>query len=404
MDKTGLVIMNKLPSFPRPSPHLYQIMSDLFCDRTGEHDNDHFYADDHEVEASFGKKASAIDLMPPKLLESILDVLKLSFAGTRFKNLDQLNTIIDREVVGAGADDEPAYHLNQRNAIVHSLYFAARDKRVNWGHLVNILNGLDTHEVSKVRDFFEFMGSDLEALLDAGQLGFDMPESEGSRLPRQEFSGSTFVRDPAQAGWIREDVFSSKFCVHMRYEAWDSEEARYAHSGNPVAYAGTLEDALLLSGLYLDNMRKYYKSLSDYRESIAEDDKTPTFISINTDQGVIVRGKLKVELAEADDRQPDSQHRHMITVSNTWFRRIGPDLITDLSTQIDKDKATWRENTRGDTFDQTLRERIHANEEKIKMCNFHIDNKDLEMLIFKTDTQLGSYKHKTKYFIEELGI
>ena len=398
-------MMTTTPHFPHPSPHRYGVMSALFRKKPDDVD-DGYYGNETQVFRSIGKKAHLIYALRPDLLSDVLANLRLWYAGEEIKNLTNLDKLIAKEHSGEDAKSEPTYYLSPEMARVHALYHSSRHLDINWGSFASFLNGLDAKDVDDVRGLFQFLDIDFDAVLAAGQLGFDLPEPKGGSLHKQEFSGSVFVLDPVKQTWTREDILASKLTILMNEQFWNLETAAYSTRSKEIARAGSMEDALLLSSLYIDNLRKYFKSSMDYRHSILDDasDPTPVSIQILVNKDVIVQGKLKEDFVDADERSPDHLHHKMLMTTNTWERRIDREKIPHLEAEIEKDQHRWSENVRGDTFDQTLSARIKSNKEAIRACDFFIKNEDLVSLILQVDKQLGKYQHATKYFTQDLGV
>lgn len=401
--KAWKTMMNATPNFPRPSPHRYGVMSTLFRIKPDDVD-DAYYGNEAQVFSSIGQKAHLIYSLRPALLTEVLSNLRLWYAGEEIKNLSNLDVLIAKEHADEDAKSDPTYYLSPEMARVHALYHSSRHLDINWGRFVSHLNGLDAKEVDDVRGLFLFLDIDFDAVLAAGQLGFEMPEPKGGSLPKQEFSGSVFILDPVKQTWAREDILASKLSIVVDRQIWDLETGAYTTESEEVARAGSMEDALLLSSLYLDNIRQYFKSSMDYRHSLDEVDETPVSIQILVNKDVIVKGKLVHDFVDADERAPDHQHRKMTMTSNIWERRIDKEKIPAFEAQIEKDRKLWTENVRGDTFDQTLSARIQSNKEAIRMCDFYIRNEDLVSLILQVDKQLGKYQHAAKYFTQDLGV
>lgn len=400
-------MMNITPHFPRPSPHRYGVMTAEFRKKPDDVD-DGYYGNETQVLEGIGQKAHLIYALKPELLSEVFGNLRLWYGGEEIKNLSHLDTLIASEHSGEDAKSEPTYYLSPEMARVHALYHCSRHLDINWGRFASFLNGLEAKDVNDVRGLFQFMDIDFDAVLAAGQLGFELPEPKSGSLPKQEFSGSVFILDPVKQTWTREDILASKLSIVMDEQYWDLETAAYATRSKEIARAGSMEDALLLSSLYIDNMRQYFRSSMDYRDSIAEADakgadKTPVSLKILVNKEVIVRGIVKEELVDPDERAPDHHHK-MLMITNTWERRIDRERIPQLEAQIEKDRELWSENVRGDTFDKTLSANIAINKEAIRQCDFYIKNEDLVSLILQTDKQLGKYQHATKYFTQDLGV
>lgn len=396
-------MMNTTPHFPRPSPHRYGVMTALFRKKPDDVD-DGYYGNEAQVFASIGQKAHLIYALRPDLLSEVFGNLRLWYAGEEIKNLSNLDKLIAQEHACEDAKSEPTYYLSPEMARVHALYHCSRHLDINWGRFASFLNSLDAKDVDDVRGLFQFMDIDFDAVLAAGQLGFEMPEPKGGSLPKQEFSGSVFILDPLKQTWIREDILASKLSIVVDEQFWDLESAAYTTRSKEIARAGSMEDALLLSSLYIDNLRQYFKSSMDYRHSIGDSDPTPASIKIIVNKDVIVHGKLKEEFVDADERAPDHQHHKMLMTTNTWERRIDREKIPELEAQIVKDGKRRAEEVRGDTFDQTLADRIKSNKEAIRRCDSFIRNEDLVSLILQVDKQLGKYQHAAKYFTQDLGV
>lgn len=396
-------MMTTTPHFPRPSPHRYGVMSALFRKKPDDVD-DGYYGNEAQVFASIGQKAHLIYALRPELLSEVLGNLRLWYAGEEIKNLSNLDKLIAKEHSGEDAKSEPTYYLSPEMGRVHALYHSSRHLDINWGSFASFLNGLDAKDVNDVRGLFQFLDIDFDEVLAAGQLGFEMPEPKGGSLLKQEFSGSVFVLDPVKQTWTREDILASKLSIVVDEQFWNLETAAYTTRSKEIARAGSMEEALLLSSLYIDNLRQYFKSSMDYRHSIQDDDATPVSIQILVNKDVIVQGKLKEDFVDADERTPDHLHHKMLMTTNTWERRIDKEKIPDLEAQIVNDGKRRAEEVRGDTFDQTLSDRIKSNTEAIRACDFFIKNEDLVSLILQVDKQLGKYQHATKYFTQDLGV
>lgn len=396
-------MMNTTPHFKRPSPHRFGVMTAQF-NKAPDGLDDGYYGNESQVFNSIGQKAHLIYALRPELLTQVLSSLRLSYGGEEIKSLTNLDRLIAKELADEDAQSDPIYYLSPEMARVHALFHSPRHLEVNWGQFVSLLNDLDAKEVDDVKGFFKFLEIDFDAVLAAGELGFEMPEPKGGSLPKQEFSGSVYILDQAKQSWTREDILASKLSIVVGRQIWDFESAAYITKSEEVARAGSMEDALLLSSLYLDSIRQYFKSSMDYRHSLDEVDSTPVSIEILVNKDVIVRGKLVHDFVDADDRAPDHQHRKMTITTNTWERRIDRETIPQLKAKIEADHKLWSENVRGDTFDQTLSARIKSNKEAIRACDFFIKNEDLVSLILKVDKQLGKFQHAAKYFTQDLGV
>ena len=245
-------MMNKTPIFPRPSPHRYGVMTAQFRNKPNVID-DGYYDNEAQVLESIGQKAHFVYALRPDTLSEVLGNLRLSYGGHEIKNLAHLDTLLAIEHADEDAKSDPTYYLSKEMARVHALYHSFRPHDINWGRFVSQLNALDAKEIVDVRGLFQFLDIDFDAVLAAGQLGFEMPEPKSGSLPKQEFSGSVFILDPAKQTWIREDVLASKLRIVMDKQYWDRGTATFSTRSEEIARAGSMEDALLLSSLVRNN-------------------------------------------------------------------------------------------------------------------------------------------------------